>query len=74
MEFTNNSNILKNTNYFFREKYGNLFTALESVSLGHCVSRDFVMGKGIAQEFKSRFGRVQELKQQSKNVFCFTDF
>ena len=48
------------------EVRGNLFTS--SDSLVHCVSRDLHMGKGIATEFKKKFGGVDELRQQSKLV------
>jgi len=49
----------------FTQVYGNLFDS--NVSLAHCVSEDLRMGMGIAAEFKRRFGRVDELKAQSKN-------
>ncbi len=45
---------------------GDLFDAKEC--LCHCVSADFYMGKGIAVEFKKRFGYVQELLSQKKGV------
>lgn len=32
--------------------------------LVHCVGKDFIMGAGIAKEFRSRFGRVDELLAQ----------
>lgn len=37
-------------------------------ALGHCVSQDIIMGKGIAKTFKSKFGRVDEIKAQNKSV------
>lgn len=37
-------------------------------SLAHCVSQDLMMGKGIAKQFKRRFGRVEELKAQGRTV------
>ena len=43
-----------------------LFTS--NTSLVHCVSSDFVMGKGIAVEFKKRFGRIDDLKAQNKQI------
>ena len=46
---------------------GDLFTN-EKDSLAHCVSKDLHMGKGIAVQFKKRFGRVQELKSQKPTV------
>ena len=38
------------------------------VSLAHCVSRDFHMGKGVAKGFRERFGGVAELREQRKGV------
>lgn len=49
-----------------KEIKGDLFTSKNS--LAHCVSADFVMGRGIAVGFKTRFGRVQELLQQGKGI------
>ena len=45
---------------------GNLFEA--TCSLGHCVSRDFKMSRGIALQFRKRFGRVPELLLQRARV------
>lgn len=47
------------------ELSGDLFGAASpEASLAHCVSEDLAMGKGIAIAFKTKFGRVQELKNQ----------
>ena len=43
---------------------GDLFSCPGSASLAHCVSADMRMGKGIAVEFKKRYGHVEELKKQ----------
>lgn len=43
---------------------GDLFSCSATSSLAHCVSADMCMGKGIAVEFKKRYGRVEELKKQ----------
>ncbi|PRP89190.1 polynucleotide kinase 3-phosphatase [Planoprotostelium fungivorum] len=43
------------------EVVGDLFSSEDS--LGHCVSEDFHMGKGIAAEFLSRFKGQEELRQ-----------
>jgi hypothetical protein len=40
----------------------------EKLAICHCVSEDFVMGKGIAVMFKNKFGRVDELLSQNKKV------
>jgi O-acetyl-ADP-ribose deacetylase (regulator of RNase III) len=51
------------------EHRGDLFKgAGDSASLGHCVSRCMSMSKGIATEFKKRFGRVQELLAQNVGI------
>ena len=50
----------------FEEQLGDLFQVPNNVSLAHCVSTDMEMGKGIAVEFKDRFGRVDELLNRSK--------
>lgn len=44
------------------EVRGDLFDA--TTNIGHCVSADMTMGKGIALEFRRRFGRVDELQKQ----------
>lgn len=48
--------------------YGDLFNANDSISLAHCVSRDFVMSKGIASTFKLKFGNVDYLKSQNQGI------
>lgn len=37
-------------------------------ALAHCVSRDLRMGAGIAVEFRTRFGHVEELQAQHPQV------
>jgi hypothetical protein len=58
----------------FEEKEGDLFSVGENVSLAHCVSTDFDMSKGIAVEFKNRFGRVEELLSHRKLLFFLQIF
>ncbi|KAK0053517.1 O-acetyl-ADP-ribose deacetylase 1 [Biomphalaria pfeifferi] len=55
----------------FIEKEGDLFTCSNTASLAHCVSEDLIMGKGIAVEFKRRFGQVEELCKQKSTVGQF---
>ena len=43
---------------------GDLFSCDPTSSLGHCVSADLHMGKGIAVLFKKKFGNIPELKKQ----------
>jgi len=44
-------------------KFGNLFDdAPLGAALAHCVGADFVMGAGLAVEFRERFGHVEELR------------
>ena len=45
-----------------------MFACPETDSLVHCVSADLRMGKGIAVVFKNKFGGVEELKAQSKEI------
>lgn len=45
-----------------------LFSSPPDFALAHCVSKDFVMGQGIALQFKQRFHGVEHLKQQNKTV------
>ena len=45
---------------------GNLFN--DNNSLAHCVSKDLAMSKGIATTFKEKFGNVDKLLSQNKNV------
>ena len=47
---------------------GDLFSCPDTASLAHCVSADMRMGKGIAVEFKERYGHVDELKKQGKKL------
>jgi O-acetyl-ADP-ribose deacetylase (regulator of RNase III) len=49
-----------------KEITGDLFKVADDVSLAHCVSEDLEMGKGIAREFRKLFGKVDELRDQSK--------
>lgn len=51
-----------------KEIAGNLFEAPKDYAFGHCVSKDFQMNKGIALEFRRRFGKVEQLKNQKKQV------
>lgn len=52
----------------YKEIEGDLFQCPDTSSLAHCVSKDLCMSKGIASIFKTKFGRVNELKRQAKNV------
>lgn len=51
-----------------KEIAGDLFEAPKEYALGHCVSQDFQMNKGIALEFRRKFGQVEELSSQKKSV------
>lgn len=48
----------------YSEVKGDLFSCPDSASLGHCVSEDMHMGKGVATLFKRKFGGVEELRAQ----------
>ena len=47
--------------------HGDLFDAPRNCSLGHCISEDASMHKGIATQFKSKFGRIAEIRQKAKD-------
>ncbi|CAG8473670.1 3156_t:CDS:1 [Ambispora leptoticha] len=62
-------NTNKNSLINFQEIKGDLFAnALPHESLAHCISKDIRMGAGIALQFVKKYGGVQELKAQRKNV------
>lgn len=50
------------------EQKNDLFKVDSSYALGHCVGADFIMGAGIATEFKKRFGNQKFLIENSKGV------
>jgi O-acetyl-ADP-ribose deacetylase (regulator of RNase III) len=45
---------------------GNLFCSSDHI--GHCVSKDLRMGAGIALQFKNKYGNVNILREQNKNI------
>ncbi|KAJ0044052.1 hypothetical protein NL108_006440 [Boleophthalmus pectinirostris] len=47
---------------------GDLFSCPLDESLAHCISEDCRMGAGIAVMFKKKFGGVEDLKGQKKQV------
>lgn len=50
------------------EEKKDLFDLDDNWALAHCVGADFIMGKGIAVEFKKRFGNQKWLIDQNKKV------
>ena len=50
------------------EREGNLFVYATSGCMAHCVSKCFAMSRGIAVEFKRRWGRVDELHAQKPEI------
>lgn len=50
-----------------KEIYYNLFDVDDKYYFAHCISADFVLGKGIAVEFKKRFNTKQILLEQYPN-------
>ncbi|VVC26736.1 Integrase, catalytic core,Macro domain,Retropepsins,Zinc finger, CCHC-type,Ribonuclease H- [Cinara cedri] len=60
------SKIITNSNII--EVKGDLFQATADFALGHCVSKDFKMSKGIGLEFRRKFGQVDQLLEQNKQV------
>ncbi|XP_014664184.1 PREDICTED: uncharacterized protein LOC106806688 [Priapulus caudatus] len=55
-------------NFHFREVKGDIFSASDTKSLAHCISRDRVLVKGISKHFKKKFGGAKDLKDQNKEV------
>ena len=51
-----------------KEVRGDLFAALTSVSLAHCISADCKLGAGIAKIFRQKFGRIDQLKSTNAMV------
>jgi len=45
----------------------NLFTSQDE-AFAHCVSQNLAMSKGIADIFRKKYGRIQELKDQHAQV------
>ena len=60
------------SSFVLTESVGDLFAAADGgpkpISLAHCVSQCLTMSKGIATTFKSKYGRVDELKRQNALV------
>lgn len=50
------------------EEKGNLFDVSNEYSLAHCVGRDYVMGAGIAIEFKKKFGNTDVLLKNCRGI------
>ncbi|KAF2897707.1 hypothetical protein ILUMI_08468 [Ignelater luminosus] len=50
------------------EKVQDFFQAFEDHGLVHCVSTDLRMSREIADQFRRRCGRLNELKNQGQNV------
>ena len=50
------------------EQRNDIFECDPAFSLAHCVSVDLRMGRGIAVEFKKRFGQLQELARQEPRI------
>ena len=56
-------------NAAMEEVTGDLFGEDDpSTALAHCVSADLAMGKGIAKQFRDKFGGLRDLKLQDHNV------
>merc|ERR1712173_453818 len=51
-----------------KETSGDLFSAPSSESSCHCISRDYRLGKGIAKQFRDKFGRIDELGESGARV------
>lgn len=51
-----------------KEVEGNVIEAPDEYSIDHCISQDFQMDKGIAFQFKRRFGQIEQFKSQKKQL------
>mmetsp|Transcript_7505 Transcript_7505/g.11137 ORF Transcript_7505/g.11137 Transcript_7505/m.11137 type:complete len:237 (+) Transcript_7505:60-770(+) len=67
----------KHDAYVYEERVADLFdhglknttnTSGDYIAIGHCVSEDLAMGKGIATLFVKYFGGRQELEEQGKKI------
>ena len=54
----------------YEERIQDLFETPAEYCLAHCISADFVMGKGIVVEFNKRFGIKKLLKQICPNYMA----
>ncbi|KAL4082949.1 hypothetical protein QTP88_029447 [Uroleucon formosanum] len=56
------------TNSNVIEIQGNIFEAPEDITLVVCVSKNFEMSQGLALECRRRFGQIETLKEQNKEI------
>ena len=54
----------------YHEEKRDLFSVPDDYYLVHCVSADFVLGKGIALEFKKRFDMKNKLRNSGQSGNC----
>lgn len=54
----------------YHEEKCDLFSVPEEYYFVHCVSADFVLGKGIALEFKKRFDMKNKLRNSGQSGKC----
>lgn len=50
------------------EMVGDIFSTSSDTSLVHCVAEDLKMSRGIALQFRRRFGEIQHLIQEEKSI------
>jgi len=50
------------------EVYGDLFEIEDNVHFAHCVSKYLEKSKGIALQFRRKFGKIEQLQLQQKQV------
>ena len=51
----------------YEEIYGNLFNS-KTESIAHCISSDVKMGKGIAAEFRKKYGGIKKILDQKPTM------
>lgn len=54
----------------YHEEKRDLFSVPEEYYFVHCISADFVLGKGIALEFKKRFDMKNKLRNSGQSGKC----
>lgn len=54
----------------YHEEKRDLFSVSEEYYFVHCISADFVLGKGIALEFKKRFDMKNKLRNSGQSGKC----
>ena len=52
----------------YTEISGDLFSTPDDMPIANCIAMDVKMGKGIAVEFKNRYGHKNQLEKIRKSI------